>query len=299
MFAYVNGKFVPDQEASVSIQDRGFILADGVFDVWRTYGGRNVREVYARNLNRLRKSINYLELPGDELIPEIEKATAELVVRNKEFIDSVGDVMLYTYVTRGPALEGYQRPGPTIVTYCKHIRYFEACAIQYYKAGISLASSLLSRNPFMPVDPRVKSASRLAYVRAGLKMARMTPKDWVVLFDNEGYILEAYAAALCIIEGDTIVHPPSHQILPSINLELFCEIGTALGLKVIERSLSMYDFLNADESYLLSTPFGAFPVNDLDGAKVKRGDKVGPQILPRWEQYVGYNFTEKLYGAGE
>jgi branched-subunit amino acid aminotransferase/4-amino-4-deoxychorismate lyase len=297
MFAYVNGKFVPDEEASVSIQDRGFILADGVYDVWRTYGGRSVRGVVERNLERLRRSINYIELPGDKLIPEIDKATSELVVRNAKSIEAHGDIMLYTYVTRGPALEGYQRPGPTIVTYCKQIRSFEACALKYYTAGISLASSLMPRNPFLPVDPRVKSASRLAYVRAQLKQMRMTPKDWVVLFDNEGHIVEAVAAGLCIVERDTVVHAPSHLILPSINLALFCEFGKKLGFQVTERPLTVYDYLNADEVYLLSTPFGAYPVNDLDGVPVKRAGRVGPQINRVWEEYVGFNFTTKFHGA--
>jgi branched-subunit amino acid aminotransferase/4-amino-4-deoxychorismate lyase len=298
MIAYVNGEFVADEDASISIQDRGFILGDAVFDAWRTYGGRMVRGVSERNLERLRKSINYLELPGSELIPEIDKATTELVARNAETIEEVGDIMLYTYVSRGTDLSGYQRPGPTIVTYCREIRAFEACALEYYTAGVSLASSLMPRNPFGPYDPRVKSASRMAYVRAQLKQMRMTPKDWVVLFDDDGTIVEAVAAALCIVEGDTIVHAPHHRILPSINLALFCEFGTELGFKVTQRPLTLYDYLSADEVYLLSTPFGAYPVNDVDGAPVKRGDRVGPQINRRWEEYVEFNFTTQIYGAG-
>jgi branched-subunit amino acid aminotransferase/4-amino-4-deoxychorismate lyase len=297
MIAYVNGEFLPDEEATVSIQDRGFTLGDGVFDVWRTYGGCNVRGVVERNLARLRRSINYLELPGDELIPQIDKATSELVARNSKSIEELGDIMLYTYVSRGVDLTGFPS-GPTIATHCKAIRSIEACSLEFYKTGVHLTSSLMARNPFLPVDPRVKAASRLAYVRAQLKQMRMSPDDWVVLFDDEGYITEAVAAALCIVEGDTIVHAPNHLILPSINLALFCELGTKLGFDVTQRPLSMYDYLNADEVYLLTTPVGAYPVVDLDGVPVKRADRVGPQIMHAWEEYVEFNFTTVLHGAG-
>jgi branched-chain amino acid aminotransferase len=297
MIAYVNGQFVPDREALISIQDRGYTLGDGVFDVWRTYGGRTVRGVVERNLDRLRRSINYLELPGDELIPQIDAATTELVARNAEAIEELGDIMLYTYVSRGVDLEGFDS-GPTISTHCKAIRTFEACSLEYYQTGVRLTSSLMVRNPFLPVDPRVKAASRLAYVRAQLKQMRMAPDEWVVLFDNEGHILEAVAAGLCLVEGDTIVHAPSHLILPSINLALFCDFGKQLGFKVSERPLSIYDYLNADEIYLLTTPVGAYPVIDLDGVPVKRADRVGPQIMRAWEEYVEFNFTTELHGVG-
>jgi branched-chain amino acid aminotransferase len=296
MIAYVNGQFLPDEEAVVSIQDRGFTLGDGVFDVWRTYGGRNVRGVVERNLDRLRRSINYLELPGDELIPQIDRETSELVSRNAESIEAFGDIMLYTYVSRGVELEGFHA-GPTIATHCKAIRSFEACSLEFYKTGVHLISSLMVRNPFLPVDPRVKAASRLAYVRAQLKQMRMSPDDWVVLFDDEGHITEAVAAALCIVEGDSIVHAPSRLILPSVNLQLFCEFGAKLGFEVSERLLTMYDYLNADEVYLLTTPVGAYPVVDLDGATVKRADRVGPQIMRAWEEYVEFNFTTEMHGA--
>jgi branched-subunit amino acid aminotransferase/4-amino-4-deoxychorismate lyase len=287
---------VPDREAVISIQDRGFTLGDGVFDVWRTYGGCNVRGVVERNLDRLRRSINYIELPGDELIPQIDAATSELVARNAESIEAVGDVMLYTYVSRGVDLDGFDA-GPTVATHCRPIRSFESCSLEFYKTGVHLISSLMVRNPFLPVDPRVKAASRLAYVRAALKQARMSPDDWVVLFDNEGHITEAVAAGLCVVEGDTIVHAPSHLILPSINLAMFCELGTKLGFEVTERPLTMYDYLNADEVYLLTTPVGAYPVIDLDGVPVKRAERVGPQIMRAWEEYVEFNFTTELHGV--
>jgi branched-subunit amino acid aminotransferase/4-amino-4-deoxychorismate lyase len=297
MLAYVNGEFVPADRACVPIQDRGFLLADGVFDCWRTYAGVNVRKIAERNLERLRQGINYLELPGDEIIKQVDDATSELVVRNREKIDAVGDVWVFTVVSRGIGSEGYDTGGHSIVSMCNPIPFARAASLDWYETGVHLISSMMVRNPFLPVDPRVKSISRLAYVRGQLKAVRAGAGNWVVLFDNEGYITEAVAAALCIVEGDTIVHAPSWKILPSIDLQVFCGVGVELGFEVKERPLTMFDFLNADEVYVLATPYGAYPVVDVDGAPVHRGDRVGPKIMREWVEYVGFDFMTQLHGA--
>ena len=298
MLAYVNGEFVPDEEATISVRDRGFMLGDGVYDVWRTYGGRTVRGVVERNLDRLRRSLNYIELPGDEMVTQIDEATTELVARNGDVIEAVGDIWMFTFVSRGVGYEGFEHSEPTIVSLCNPIPFAQAASLDFYKTGVSLTSSLMPRNPFLPVDPRVKSMSRLAYLRAQMKQMRTGPGNWVVLFDNEGNIAEAVAASLCLVEGDTIVHAPRHTMLPSVNLELFCECGERLGFEVKERFLTMYDYLNADEVYVLSTPYGAYPVNDLDGAPVKRAGRVGPQVMKAWEEYVEFPFTTQVHRAG-
>jgi branched-subunit amino acid aminotransferase/4-amino-4-deoxychorismate lyase len=298
MLAYVNGEFVPEEEASVSVRDRGFMLGDGVFDVWRTYGGKTVRGIVERNLERLRKGMNYIELPGDELIKRVDEVTTELTARNSEAIHAAGDVWIFTYVTRGAGIEGFQSSEPTIACFCTVIPFDEACPLEWYESGVRLTSSMQVRNPFTPVDPRVKSTSRLAYVRAQLKAARVGAGTWVTLFDDDGYITEAVAAALCLVEGDTIVQAPRHKMLPSINLQVFCELGVKLGYAHEERPLTLYDYINADEVYVLSTPFGAYPVVDIDGIPVKRGNRVGPKIMDAWVDYVEYDFTKQLHSAG-
>jgi branched-subunit amino acid aminotransferase/4-amino-4-deoxychorismate lyase len=297
MLAYVNGEFVPEDEATISIRDRGFTLGDGVYDVWRTYGGRTVRAIAERHLTRLRHSINYLELPGSDIVAQVDAITSEIVERNRDAIDSIGDVWVFTFVTRGVGIEGLEVSEPTIVVMCNPIPVAQQCPLEWYETGVHLISSLVPRNPFLPVDPRVKSISRLAYVRAQQKMARSEPGNWAVIFDNEGYITEAVAAALCIVEGETIVHAPRWKMLPSVSLQVFSEMGAKLGIAVEERPLTMYDYLNADEAYVLATSFGAFPVVDLDGAAVKRAGLVGPKIMREWVDHVGFDFMHEIHGS--
>lgn len=299
MLAYVNGEFVEADQATVSVKDRGFQLGDGVFDVWRTYGGRSLPKVYTKNLARFRRSINYLELDGSAVIAEIEQAAADLVERNQEEINAAGDVWVHSLVTRGVALEGANALEPTRVILCNPIPFPGLFAGgELYERGAYFTSSLQSRNPFLPVDPRVKSTSRLAYVRAERKQVRSQPGTYVVLFDNEGYIVEASAAGFCIVEGETIVRTPRWKALESISLDTFCALGKELGFGVEERPLSTYDLLNADEVHVVATSIAAVPVVDLDGIALKPAGRVGPKILDAWVEYVGFDFRAQARELG-
>lgn len=297
MLAYVNGEFIPVETATVSVYDRGFILADGVFDTWRTYGGKNVRGVVDRHIERLTRSVNYLEMPGEEIAAEIDAATEELVLRNGEEIDEAGDVWVHTVITRGSGAEGLEHAEPTRVTVCNPIPFPKLFPRDFFEEGAHLVPSLMAQNPFLPVDPRVKSINRLAYARAEQKQVRSGAGNWVVLFDNEGCITEAAAAALCIVEGETVVRPPRYKALESVSLEIFCELAGRLGFETEERPLTLYDLLNADETHVLSTHIAALPVIDIDGIPLKRGDKVGPKVLEAWVDYVGFDFIAQVREA--
>jgi branched-subunit amino acid aminotransferase/4-amino-4-deoxychorismate lyase len=300
MLAYVNGEFVDDRTATVSVRDRGFLLGDGVFDAWRTYGGGVVPSVVERNLERFRRSINYLELPGAALAEEIGTAAAELIERNADEISAVGDIWIHAYVTRGAAYElEADAAQATRIAICTPIPFRSMFAGgELYDRGAHLVSSLMTVNPFWPVDPRVKSISRLAYVRAERKQARVGAGTWSLLFDNEGYVVEAAAAGLCVVEGETIVKPPRWKALESITMQVFCELGRQLGYGVEERPLTTYDLLNADEVYVSATSFGAVHVSDLDGVPLTCAGRVGPRILDAWIEYVGFDFRAQARELG-
>jgi branched-subunit amino acid aminotransferase/4-amino-4-deoxychorismate lyase len=294
MLAYVNGQFVDDADAVVSARDRGFMLGDGVFDTWRTYGGRLVRPVVEKHLARFRRSVNFLELEGEKIVAEFDDVTKDLRERNADAIAEAGDILMFCVVTRGQtkkAIEGFDPGTPTRVVLCNPIPFAAYGGGSLYEDGVHLVPSMQTQNPFGGYDPRVKALSRLAYVRAERKQARSESGTWVALFDNHGFITEAAGACLAIVEGETVVHPPRWQTLPSVSLNVFRELADSLGFGVEERPLAMYDFLNADESYVLSTSIAMLPIADVDGIAVKRGDAVGPRILEAWKEYVGFDFV--------
>jgi branched-chain amino acid aminotransferase len=288
MLVYVNGEYVDAAEARISVYDRGFMLGDGIFDTWRTYGGAECRRMVDKHLARVRRSVNFMEMDGAAIAAEIGEAATELVARNHDEILTVGDIWLVPVVSRGEGVEmGAEPDHPTRVIVCRPI----FVAGELYEHGGHLITSTMVQNPFGAVDPRVKTISRLGYVRGERKQRRAGPGNWVLFVDNNGFITEASGANLALIEGETIVKPPRWSTLGGISLDTFCELGRGLGYPIEERQLTLYDFLNADGAYLLATSVAVVPVADIDGIPVAREQTVGPAILKAWIEYVDFDFV--------
>jgi branched-chain amino acid aminotransferase len=298
VLVYVNGTYCEPQDATISVFDRGFLLGDAAFETWRTYGARQVAPMVDKHLERLRRTLNFMEMDGDELVGEIRDVAAQLVARNLEEIESHGDVWIVPVVTRGgggqatPAsLElGGEDVDPTRVVLIRPIYI----AAGLYERGARLLSSTLVQNPFAAADARVKSTSRMAYIRAERKQHRAGPGCWTLLFDRDGYVTEAAGANIVIIDAGEVIRPPRWAALNGVSLSTFCELAQRLGMPVREQPLGMYDLLNADEVWLTSTSVSAVAVADIDGITLRRRTRRGDQVLKAWVEYVGFDFIEQV-----
>ena len=165
--SYVNGTIVPADEASISVYDRGFLTGDGVFDTWRTYDGACVDKVVSRHLERLSASLRYIELQPEALVEEVHTASLDLVQRSREAIQRIGDVWVNPIVTQG--LGG--SPSRIVLLLPLPVRP------GVYTEGMRLIGTVTGYGPFGPVDPRVKSISRLGYARAEHRTDRIGPTN--------------------------------------------------------------------------------------------------------------------------
>ena len=174
MLAYVNGEFAPIEEASISIWDRGFTIGEGVFEAWRTYGGRPVADIQERHLARLTRSLRFIEFDPDEVIDTVRSVWSDVVERNHDEILAAGDVWVITIVTGGTGDEGADRGQPTLVVAPKGIPFGKGlwAGAELFTKGAHLIPSLMTRNPFLPSDPRVKSISRMSNTRNERKQVR-------------------------------------------------------------------------------------------------------------------------------
>jgi branched-chain amino acid aminotransferase len=302
MLAYVNGDFVPEAEAKISIWDRGFTIGEGVFEGWRTFGGRSVQLVLDKHLTRLRRSIRYLEMDPRPVIERVAATWPQIVERNKEEIHQGGDVFVRTIVTAGRGPELLERSNPTITIAPYAIPFKKVFSGDLYTAGARLVPSMMTLNPFMPADPRVKSISRLSNARAERKQVRNGPRSWAVTFDNQGFITEASAAALAVVEDGCLVMPPRWSRLESVSLQIACDICRDLKIQIEERPLTMFDLLNADEVHIFGTTIAMVHVAEIDGIVLDTDNIVGAKILKRWIELVGFDFVDqsrRLTGPAE
>jgi len=293
MITYVNGEYVHHEQAVVSVDDRGLMFGDSVFDIGRTFGG--VPFKLDRHLDRLRRSMRYVEMDGDGLIGEIGEATEEVLRRNGDAIEEIGDVYYEQIVTRGsisPIGEDSNRNGPTIIVKLRPVPY--AAFAPYYEKGIDLHSSLLTSSFAGPMDPRAKAANRLANTRAELKgerMRKLTDRGhWTVMFNGDGTIAETHGANLALVVGERLLVPPAHQMLGGVSLETLCELAEANGIAVEERIMTIYDVINADETILTATSFSLLPVNGLDGIALRDPRVVYDRLADAWKELVGIDF---------
>jgi branched-chain amino acid aminotransferase len=296
VITYVNGEYVPRDQAVVSVDDRGLMFGDSVFDIGRTFGGAPFK--LEAHLDRLRRSMRYVEMDGDGYIDEIRTATEEVLRRNADAIEDVGDVYYEQIVTRGsisPIGEDSNRNRPTIIVKLRPVPY--AAFARYYERGIDLHSSLLTTSFAGPMDPRAKAANRLANTRAELKgerMRQLTDRGhWTVMFNADGTIAETHGANIALVVDGGLVIPPAHQMLGGISLETLCELAESLGMSVRERPISIYDIINADETILTATSFSLLPVNGLDGIKLSDPRIAYDKLADAWKQLVGIDFMEQ------
>lgn len=304
MISYVNGDYVT--KPVVSVFDRGFLIGDGVYDSARTFGGRIFK--LDQHLERLSRSMRYIEIDPDPYAAEIRRATEEVVARNMDDILAVGDVWVIHVVTRGLVEDagefGFgleeEPPGasvPTIVVIVRPLN-FKAFGL-LYRDGVDLGVSLLTRNMSGPFDPRVKSTGKVTYSRAERKAARMSSRNalgakaYTVLFHDDGTIAEASGANVCAVIGDRLVRPPRHYALEGISIETVCELAREQGLETEERPITVYDLVNADEVMLTSTSFCALPIVSIDGIPLPGGGDVYATTLELWKELVGFDFVQQ------
>ena len=295
MITYVNGDYVPREEAKISVDDRGIIFGDSVFDIGRTFGG--VPFKLDAHLERLRRSMRYVELDGDGLTPVIREATERLFELNEDAIEAVGDVYFDQIVTRGLIAspgDDANAAGPTVIVKLRPVPF--GSFARFYDSGVDLHASLLAGSFAGPMDPRVKAANRLANTRPELKGERMSHLGrghWTVLLNPDGTISETHSANLVIVTDGRLTVPLRSHALGGISLETLCELAQGLGLPIEERPITTYDVINADETIITATSFSLLPVVGLDGIPLRDGREVFDKLLAAWKELVALDFVEQ------
>ena len=144
MINYINGAMLADEDAKISVFDHGFMFGDGVYEIERTFGGKPFR--LNDHLDRLRRSLKYVELDGDGLVAQVRDATLEVLAANKDEIDRVGDVWVHQIVTGGAGdLDLGGAAKPSIVVTLRPLQ-FDTFGPLYDGGGIDLEVSLLTRH---------------------------------------------------------------------------------------------------------------------------------------------------------
>ena len=274
--AYVNGQWLPLNEAHVSVLDRGFLFADGVYEVVPVYAGRSFR--VAEHLQRLARSLSELRIRNPHSKNEWTALLEKLVSEN-----GGGDLLAYLQVTRGaPGKRGHPFPentAPTVVGLCHPLL---ALADAARRDGVSALTAPDIR--WGRCD--IKSIALLPNILA-TQSARESDCNEAILHRDSRVTEGASSNVFIVVQGRVVTSPPGPDILRGVTRDLVIELLTESGTKVGEENFSIETLRKADEIWLTSATREVLPVTLLDGHAVGAG-KPGPLWTQAWQQFQAY-----------
>jgi len=261
--AYVNGRYLPRDEAAVSIEDRGYQFADGVYEVCEVRDGKLVDE--RRHMARLDRSLNELRIARPMSPSALSLVMRETVRRNR-----VRDGIVYLQVTRGVAPRDFPfppdgtRPSVVVTARSTDLTRLERLADE----GIAVVTAPDIR--WQRVD--IKSVALLPNV-----LAKQTARDqgareaWLV--DAQGNVTEGASSNAWIVsrDGVLITRPLGRDILPGITRSVVLDLVKAQGLKFEERPFTVEEAYAAREAFVTSASQIVMPVVSIDGRPVGNG----------------------------
>jgi D-alanine transaminase len=260
---YLNGQFLPLEEAKVSVLDRGFIYGDGVYELVPVYGRRPYR--LRQHLARLQRSLDGIRLANPHTDAEWEAIIAGLIGRM-----TFADQGVYLQVTRGAAKRDHAFPAGVAPTVFMMSNPLALPSREQIERGVAVVTAADER--WLHCD--LKTISLLGNVLAR-QLAVDAGATETVLFRN-GYLTEASASNVLLVRDGVIVAPPKdNQILPGITYDVAFELAREGGLPIEVRPVAKDEALAADEMWLSSSTKEVLAVTSLDGRPFG-GGKPGP-----------------------
>ena len=254
--AYVNGQFSPLEQATISIEDRGFQFGDGVYEVVRTYGGVPFR-LYD-HLSRLESSARAVSIP----VP-LSRSDWETLIRQGLQRSAFDSCLVYIQLTRGVAPRAHLFPSPAKPTVVMTFRKIPETGGALGQRGVSVVT--------LP-DLRwgrcsVKSLNLLANVLAKQEASDAGAKEAILVKD--GLVTEGCSSNVCLVRDGTIITPPlSDQLLAGVTRAVVLELARKAGIVVDEREVPQEELTQADELFLIGTTIEVLPVAALNGVPV-------------------------------
>lgn len=273
---YLNGEYIPEEEAKVSVFDRGFVMGDAVYEVTSVLGGKILE--FEGHMNRLGRSLAELEMTCDLTRDEWIEIHRELVKRN-----DLDEGMIYLQVSRGNAGDRdfhYPPEGtpPTVVLYTQSKPNLadDPKAKQGIKV-ISLPDLRWHRRDIKTVQLLYPSMAKMAAEKAGKNDA------WFV---EDGFVTEGSSNNVYIVKGNKIItRHLSHDILHGITRASLLKYAAESQMEIEERPFTIEEAQAADEAFFTSASAFVMPVVEIDGEAVGEG-AVGPVAMRLREIYL-------------
>ncbi len=257
---YVNGEYLPEEDAKISVFDRGFLFADGVYEVTSVLNGKLVD--FDGHARRLQRSLDELDMPNPVTTEELLEINRELIARN-----GLEEGGVYLQITRGAADRDFAYPAdpkPTIVLFTLVMNISGSPKAETGLKVISIEDQRWGRRDIKTVQ--------LLYPSMGKMMAKAAGADdaWMV---EEGVVTEGTSNNAYIVtkDGKIVTRQLSNAILHGITRAAVLRMAEEAQMVVEERPFTIEEAQNAAEAFITSATTFVTPVVEIDGAALGDG----------------------------
>ncbi|HOV82862.1 MAG TPA: branched-chain-amino-acid transaminase [Methanothrix sp.] len=272
---YLNGRFVPEEQATVSVFDHGFLYGDGVFEGIRAYEGRVFR--LEDHVKRLFDSARAIMLN----IPITEEQMCE-VIKETLRMNNLKNAYIRPIVSRGYGDLGLDPNNCKTTTVVVIAVEWGAMYGDLYEKGLTAVSVCIRRNSPDSLPPNIKSLNYLNNILAKIE-ANVKGGNEAIILDSMGLLSEGSGDNIFIVKNQKIYTPHTINNLKGITREAVLDLAGVLDIEFAEKELGLFDIYTADEVFVTGTAAEVAPVTKVDGRSIGSG-KPGP-------------ITKKLMGA--
>lgn len=273
--AYVNGAYVARNHAAVSIEDRGYQFADGIYEVIWVKDGVLIDA--APHFKRLHRSLAELKIAAPTTDAALKIIIAELLRRNHA---SKGDYMLYLQITRGVARRNHIFPKNVSPSLVMTLTAITPPSESDVKKGVKV----ITQKDIRWARRDIKSISLLPNILARQTAYEAGARE-AILIEGDS-VTEGSTANIFIIKNDTLItHPIDNHILNGVTRMAVLALAKKLKLKTEEHAFTVKQALAADEAFITSTTAGVLPISQIDNTKKTVG-KWSLKLYSAYQEYV-------------
>jgi branched-chain amino acid aminotransferase len=297
---YMNGDFIPENEAKISIYDSALMFGDMVFEMTRSFNKNQFK--LKEHIERLYTGIKILQIPLKMTMEEMEKAVYETIEKNEPAFSDNDEHRIMIDVSRG-LLGIYQEiygahKGPNVIIADFPLKWTVAGMGILFDIGINAVITSQRAIPANLMDPKIKNRSRLFYLMANIEASNFAGENnWALLLDPDGFIAEGTGDNFFIIKDGVIITPEGRNILRGISRDYVINtLCLELKLPVVEKNIEPYDVYTADEAFMTGTPFCMLPVTSLNSISIGKG-KVGSifsRLINQWSQKTDVDIIKQI-----
>ena len=297
---FINGKFVPENEAKISIYDSALMFGDMVFEMTRSFNKKQFK--LKEHIDRLLMGVKIFRIPLNYSANQIEDACYQTIEVNDHLFSDDDEHRLMIDVSRGllgiyEGINGLES-GPNLIIADFPLKWTVSSMGKLFENGINAVITSQRAIPAHLMDPKIKNRSRVFYLMANIEASQFKgDNNWALLLDTDGFISEGTGDNFFIVKDNKVITPEGRNILRGISRDyVINELCKELNIEVIEKNIELYDVYEADEAFMTGTPFCMLPVTSINGLKISKGfvGSTFSRILKKWGENCGVNIANQI-----